>query len=89
MSINTEYYDAVLKKLKDGKFIETPTGTVFLSFRINKNTAVHIHYENDQLIIHAGGVGRKKISIEPIEPERIALIIQDLPSLKDKELEIE
>jgi hypothetical protein len=80
-----KYQDAVLRKLKDGRFIETPLDTVFLSFRISDTTAVNIHFENGKLYIHAGGIGRKKISIDPIEPERIALVTQDLPPVTTEE----
>ena len=83
--IKGEYRDAVLRRLKDGRFIETPTGTLFLSFRIDEKTVINIHYEEDKLYILAGGVGRKKISIDPIEPERIALTIQDLPPVTTDE----
>lgn len=73
---------AVIKKLENGKFIEKPTGTVFLSFRMDNNTCIDISCEENKIYIHAGGIGPKKILIEPIEPERIALKVVDVPPVK-------
>jgi len=82
MSFNLEHTKAVIKKLANGKFIEKPTGSVLLSFKINDNTAIDITCEDDKIYIHAGGTGPKKIIIEPIEQERIAIKIVNIPAIK-------
>lgn len=76
---------AFIETLQKHKFVESPISGVFVAFHLNKDTSVNIHYENGQIHIHAGGTGPKRITIDPIETDHIAIQIFDVEPLKIKE----
>lgn len=78
-----------IETLKNGNFITTPVGNIFLAFRMNENASFNIHCEKDKIIIYGAGNGPKKLVIEPLETDRIAIKIVDLKPIKSNEEEID
>lgn len=72
-----------IETLKNGHFIKTPVGNIFLSFCMNDHDCFNIHCENDRIIIYAAGNGPRKLMIEPLDSDRVAIKIVNIEPIRN------
>lgn len=78
-----------IETLKNGQFIKTPVGNIFLSFCMSDHDCFNIHCENDKIIIHAAGNGPRRLMIEPLDSDRVAVKIVDIEPIRNNTEELE
>lgn len=72
-----------IETFKNGQFIKTPVGNIFLSYCINDHDCFNVHCENNKIIIAGAGNGPRKLIIEPLDIDRVAIQIVDVEPIKN------
>lgn len=72
-----------IETLKNGHFVKTPVGNIFLSFCMNENDCFNIYCENDKIIICGAGNGPRKLIVEPLDMDRIAIRIINVKPIRN------